>query len=127
MFTAQGSKHQRNNTMSTKMFYHDEISALAYESNQMADAGYAHEAQLIRRQAIDLSPVFDQINLAVASLFRRDLPAALAYETNQMAAADDRVFPCPDTKDPSFLEKVTAWAMRKPVTSQVMQTAPCGS
>jgi hypothetical protein len=98
--------------MSNKIFSNDEISALAYEANQLASAGYESDAQRVRRQSINFAPLFDKVSSAVASLFSRDLPAALAYEARQMAAAG--CLPeATDEKETGLFEKVTAW-MKKP-------------
>jgi len=50
--------------MFNKIFSHDETSARAYEANQLAEAGYESEAQMIRRQSTDFSPLFAKFNKA---------------------------------------------------------------
>ena len=99
--------------MSNKIFSTDEISALAYEANQMVDTGYAAEAQTIRRQTIDVSPLFAKVSSAITSLFStsRDLPAALAYDASQFADAGYLSETSYDEKPTGLFENVTAWIM----------------
>ena len=99
--------------MFNKIFSHDEISALAYEANQMVDTGYAAEAQTIHRQTIDVSPLFAKVSSAITSLFStsRDQPAALAYDASQFADAGYLPEPSNDEKPTGLFENVTAWIL----------------
>ena len=101
--------------MFNKIFSHDEISARAYEADQMAAAGYPDEAKMIRRKVVDLSPLFNKsvsmVSDAIASLLRSDLPAALAYEASQIADAGYLPETCNDEKATGLFENVTAWIM----------------
>jgi hypothetical protein len=104
---------KRSNTMSNKIFSHDEPAALAYAANQMTAAGYADEAQMIRRQPIDLTPLFDKVGEIIASLFStsRDLPAALAYDANQISDAGYLPETSNDDKPTGLFENITVWIM----------------
>jgi hypothetical protein len=77
--------------MTNKFFSNDELSALAYEANQMVSAGYEDEAQMIRRQPTFTAWIAATAATVVASLsaalVTHDLPAAMAYEAKQAAAA----------------------------------------
>lgn len=77
--------------MTNKFFSNDELSALAYEANQIAAAGYEDEAQMIRRQptftAWIAATAATIVTSLSAALVPHDLPAALAYEANQTASA----------------------------------------
>ena len=100
--------------MFNSFFSHDEYAARAYEANLAAQAGYETEAQLIRRQSIDLSPLFAKVTSAIANLFTpsRDLPAALAYDASQIA--DAGYLPEAEPVEPSagLFEIVTIWLHR---------------
>jgi hypothetical protein len=77
--------------MTSIFFSPDEISALAYEANQLETAGYPSEAETIRRQPLSTTRITTMFttffSTIFASLFSRDLPAALAYEASQMQNA----------------------------------------
>ena len=104
--------------MTNIFFSHDETSARAYEANQLANAGYETEAQMVRRQSVNLAPLFDAIRSAAASLFSRDLPAALAYE----ASLNDAAGYLPET---AITEKEIAWTtMPAPRTTATYRLAP---
>jgi hypothetical protein len=110
--------------MFNNMFSYDEIAARSYEAHQMVEAGYPDDAQMIRRQSVDLSPLFAKISDAVARFFvaTRDLPAALAYDASQFADASYLPETCSDDKVAGLFENVTTWVMARPAPRTA---APC--
>ena len=101
--------------MFSNLISHDEPSALAYQAYQMANAGYEDEALMILRKTINLSPLFEKVSSAIASLFAtsRDLPAALAYDAGQFAEAGYLPEADNDEKPTGIFENVTIWIMTR--------------
>ncbi len=98
--------------MTAKFFSNDELSALAYEANQMASAGYEAEAQLIRRQPTFTAWIAETASRLIkslsATLFSHDLPAALAYEANQIAATGYKEETQVIESQPAFINWIAA-------------------
>jgi len=110
--------------MFNKIFSNNEISALAYEANQLSNAGYEAEAQMIRREPLSTAKFAAALRDAFASLFSRDLPAALAYEAGQNAAAGYLPETCSDDHRPSFFEP-TAWLNKPAAETKAFTQLAC--